>query len=265
MKKQFFRVLSICLLLVCLCALPAYAQEPKAAQPAAKEDKVVTDLTGSADLMRNFVAFTTNLGGPYNFAQAEHKAPAQAFGAEPAESAVAVLRLFARAEDYGDIPLNTSGHTFLTITNVSEQELNVGGLLIAPGKAITVSTRGNRSEHAGIWYNLEGYYKYYLNSSYYQNLYAIQVSLNQSQLDTVNQALANADHWSALFNCTSFSVGVWNAVCSDTLCAGVPDTPADLKADLLNRYADKTVFGPDVPYDYIVYYGTSLTPSQEFS
>ena len=48
MKKQFFRILSCCVLLACLCALPAYAQEPKAAQPASKEDKVVTDVTGSA-------------------------------------------------------------------------------------------------------------------------------------------------------------------------------------------------------------------------
>ena len=54
-------------------------------------------------------------------------------------------------------------------------------------------------------------------------------------------------------------------MCSDTLCAGVPETPADLKADMLRKYPDKTVFGPTVPYDYIVYYGSSLTPSQEFS
>ena len=101
MKKQFFRILSCCVLLACLCALPAYAQEPKAAQPAAKEDKVVTDVTGSADLMRNVVGFTTNFGGPYHFAQADHKSPAQAYGDAPAEGAVAVLRLFARADDHG--------------------------------------------------------------------------------------------------------------------------------------------------------------------
>lgn len=264
-ENQFSVILSCCVLLACLCALPAYAQEPKAAQPASKEDKVVTDVTGSADLMRNVVGFTTNFGGPYHFAQADHKSPAQAYGDAPAEGAVAVLRLFARADDHGDVPLNTSGHSFLTITNVSEQDINVGGLLIAPDTSITVSTRGNRCEHSGIWYNLEGYYKYYLNASYYQNLYGIQVSLDQSQLDTVNQALANADHWSVIYNCTSFSAGLWNAVCSDTLCAGVPETPADLKADMLRKYPDKTVFGPTVPYDYIVYYGTSLTPSQEFS
>ena len=27
MKKQFFRILSCCVLLACLCALPAYARE----------------------------------------------------------------------------------------------------------------------------------------------------------------------------------------------------------------------------------------------
>lgn len=265
MKKPFFRILSSCVLLACLCAVPAYAQEPKAAQPAAKEDKVVHDLTGAADLMRNVVGFTTNFGGPYRFVQADHQSSSQAYGAAPEEGAVAVMRLFSRAEDYGEVPINTSGHAFLTITNVSEQDINVGGLLIAPDTSITVSTRGNRSEHSGIWYNLEGYYKYYLNSSYYQNLYAIQVSLDQNQLDTVNQNLAAADHWSGIYNCTSFSVGMWNAVCSDKLSAGIPETPADLKADILQNYADKFVFGPTVPYDYIVYYGTDLTPSREFS
>ena len=189
----------------------------------------------------------------------------QAYGAEPAEGAVALLRIYARAEDRGDASINSSGHSFLSVRNVSDHDIEVGGLRIAPNTEMTFSPRGNRWETTGIWYNLEGYYKYYLNASYYQNLYGIQVSLDQSQLDTVNQALANADHWSAIYNCTSFSAGLWNAVCSDTLCAGVPETPADLKADMLRKYPDKTVFGPTVPYDYIVYYGTSLTPSQEFS
>ena len=189
MKKQFFRILSCCVLLACLCALPAYAQEPKTAQPAAKEDKVVTDITGSADLMRNVIGFTTNFGGPYHFAQADHKSPAQAYGDAPAEGAVAVLRLFARADDHGDVPLNTSGHSFLTITNVSEQDINVGGLLIAPDTSITVSTRGNRCEHSGIWYNLEGYYKYYLNASYYQNLYGIQVLCGPLECRVLRYAL----------------------------------------------------------------------------
>lgn len=265
MKKQIFRILFSCVLLACLCAVPAYAQEPKAAQPAAKEDKEVYPLSGLDDLMHNVVGFTTNFGGPYNFVQSARQTPSQAPGAAPEEGAVAVMQLFSRADDHGEVPVNISGHAFLVITNVSDQDINVGGLLIAPDTSITVSTRGNRSEHSGIWYNLEGYYQYYLGSSYYKNLYSVQVSLDQTQLDTVNQNLAVSDHWSGVYNCTSFSVSMWNSVCSDKLYAGIPDTPAELKADIQKSYADKFAFGPSVPYDYIVYYGTSLTPSQEFS
>ena len=138
-------------------------------------------------------------------------------------------------------------------------------MLVAPGTSVTIGTRGNRSEHSGIWYNLEGFYRYYLSGSYYQNLYGIQVSLDQSQMDTLNQNLATADHWSAIYNCAAFSADLWNSVCSDTLCAGVPFSPTALRNDLLAKYADKLAFAPEVPYDYIVYYGSSLTPSKEFS
>lgn len=265
MKKQF-HALSLCLTLaLCVFGSTAALAEAPAATPAPQDQRVITDVSPLEDQIRNIVGFTTSTGGPYDFEQADHRSAVQAYGAEPAEGAVALLRIYARAEDRGDASINSSGHSFLSVRNVSDHDIEVGGLRIAPDTEMTFSPRGNRWEHTGIWYNLEGYYKYYLNASYYQNLYGIQVSLDQSQLDTVNQALANADHWSAIYNCTSFSAGLWNAVCSDTLCAGVPETPADLKADMLRKYPDKTVFGPTVPYDYIVYYGTSLTPSQEFS
>ena len=74
MKKRFFRILSCCVLLACLCALPAYAQEPKAAQPAAKEDKVVTDITGSADLMAAGLPFLF-LGRPRVSTVRPHRHP----------------------------------------------------------------------------------------------------------------------------------------------------------------------------------------------
>ena len=262
MKKAFRTLCAALTLAACLC-LPAFAQEP-AATPAAKEDKTIVDASPFEDQMRNIIGFTTNFGGPYRFEQAEHKSPAQAYGEEPAEGAVALLRLYTRAEDRGDASINTSGHAFISVRNVSDHELNVGGLMIAPGTEMTFGTRGNRKEHSGIWYNLEGYYKYYLSDAYYQNLHGIQTSLDQSQLDTVNRNLAKADHWSAYYNCAAFSEAMWNAVCSDTLSAGNPYTPANLQADLLAKYADKTAFNPAVAYDYIVYYGASLTPSKEF-
>lgn len=141
----------------------------------------------------------------------------------------------------------------------------MGGLRIAPDTEMTFSPRGNRWEHTGIWYNLEGYYKRYLADSYYQNIYAVQTSLDQGQLDVVNRNLAKSDHWSAYFNCAAFTEGMWNAVCADTLSAGQPYTPENLRNDILAKYGDLAAYNPQVPYDYIVYYGTSLTPSKEFA
>ena len=35
--------------------------------------------------------------------------------------------------------------------------------------------------------------------------------------------------------------------------------------DILAKYGDLAAYNPQIPYDYIVYYGTSLTPSKEFA
>lgn len=66
MKKIFRTLCAALALTVCLC-LPAFAQEAIPAQPAAKEDKVVTDLTGRDAFLRDVKGFTTNFGGPYVF------------------------------------------------------------------------------------------------------------------------------------------------------------------------------------------------------
>ena len=80
----------------------------------------------------------------------------------------------------------------------------------------------------------------------------------------MNRNLEKADHWSAIYNCTAFTEAMWNSVCSDTLSSGGLYTPTALRDDLLAKYADKAAFRPEVPYDYIVYYGKNLTPSKEF-
>lgn len=266
MKQRSRVILSTLALLLCLCGgLAAYAQEPGTpAVPASKEPKVVTDLTGFDAFLRNAKAFTTNFGGPYRFAQADHKSAADVYGAEPAEGSVALLRIYTMSDDRGNVPVNTSGHAFISITNVSDSDLNVGGLLIAPGTCVTVGTRGNRNEHAGVWYNLESFYTYYIPGFYY-NLYALQVSLDQAQMDTVNENLSRSDQWSAFYNCAAFSQAMWNSVCSDTLDAGFPYTPANLQANMLQRYPELVTFEPYIAYDYIVYYSDDLIPSEEFS
>ena len=197
MKKQF-RTLSLCLTLaLCVSGSTAALAEAPAATPALQDERVITDVSPLEDQIRNIVGFTTS--GPYDFEQADHRSALQAYGAEPAEGAVALLRIYARAEDRGDASINSSGHSFLSVRNVSDHDIEVGGRRIAPDTEMTFSPRRNR------WYNLEGYYKRYLADSYYQNIYAVQTSLDQGQLDGVNRNLAKSDHWSAYFNCAAFT------------------------------------------------------------
>ena len=154
--KKLFRTLSLCLTLaLCVSGSTAALAEAPAATPAPQDEHVITDVSPLEDQIRNIVGFTTSTGGPYDFEQADHRSAVQAYGAEPAEDAVALLRVYARAEDRGDASINSSGHSFLSVRNVSDHDIEVGGLRIAPNTEMTFSPRGNRWEHTGIWYNLE--------------------------------------------------------------------------------------------------------------
>ena len=124
MKKTLRTLFAVLALTLCLC-LPAFAQEAKPAQPAAKEDKTVTDLTGRDAFLRDVKGFTTNFGGPYVFEQASRKSPADIYGAAPAEGSVAVLRIYTMSDDKGDASINASGHAFVSVTNVSDSDIAV--------------------------------------------------------------------------------------------------------------------------------------------
>ena len=77
------------------------------------------------------------------------------FGDRVSSSAVAIMRIFA-INDGGRSSFNTSGHAFLSIKNISSSTITVGGLSVGSGKTVTVGTWGNKNEHTGLWYNLEG-------------------------------------------------------------------------------------------------------------
>ena len=188
--------------------------------------------------------------------------PADAAGTAPAEDAVAVLRLYTTYVEK-DTPVNIDGHVFLAVTNNTDADLVVGGLSIAPGTCITMGTRGNNREPAGLWYNIEGYNMYYI-PEFYVNRACLQLSMNAEQLATVNAALAKADKWSAWHNCASFGAAVWNAVCTDKVDPGTPATPASL-AESVRNCTGKWNADPAVPFDYIVYYGYPAVPSKEFA
>lgn len=259
--KKLFRLLLALGLMLCI-SLTAYAEDAPAAQPTAKEPRTLTARTGIENTMWKAYAFLAQHGTAYRFDPCAVQTPADAAGAAPAEDAVAVLRLYTTYEENDDL-INTDGHVFLAVTNNTDADLVVGGLSIAPGTCITMGTRGNNREHAGLWYNIEGYNMYYI-PEFYVNRACLQLSMNAEQLATVNAALAKADKWSAWHNCASFGAAVWNAVCTDKVDPGTPPTPASL-AESVRGCTGKWNADPAVPFDYIVYYGYPAVPSKEFA
>ena len=88
--KKLFRALSLCLTLaLCVFGSTAALAEAPAATPAPQDQRVITDVSPLEDQIRNIVGFTTSTGGPYDFEQADHRSAVQAYGAKPAEGAVA--------------------------------------------------------------------------------------------------------------------------------------------------------------------------------
>ena len=261
MKKQLRALVFSLTLAVCIFGSTAAFAEAPAAQPADKLPRDVTEVTGTEATLRNVKAVLTQYGSAFKITPCAVQPPADEVGAASPEGTVAVLQLCANYRDSSSV-VNTSGHAFLCITNTTEAGLEVGGLTLAPGTALTIGTRGNNPEHSGIWYDLEGYNAYYLDN-FYPNLYSMQVSLNAEQLAAVNAALETADKWSALNNCVSFAISVWNAVCSDKVdpCLPMPKSLTEVMA----RYEGKVTRDPAVPYDYIVYYGYPAVASTDFS
>ena len=117
MKKHLRALAAGLTLAVCVCGSTAALAEAPAATPAPKDDRVITDVSPLEDQIRNIIGFTTSIGGPYDFEEADHKSAVQAYDAAPAEGAVALLRIYARAEDRGDASINSSGHAFICGTS----------------------------------------------------------------------------------------------------------------------------------------------------
>lgn len=93
--KKHLRALALGLTLaVCIGSSTAALAEAPAAQPADKTPKQITELTGSAASARTSWAFATQHGSAYRFAACPTRTPADESGAQPAEGAVAVLRLY---------------------------------------------------------------------------------------------------------------------------------------------------------------------------
>lgn len=182
-----------------------------------------------------------------------------------AEPAVAVLTIFSDPTytniqaAYSSISFpgyNIGVHSFVTVRNVSNNNIAVGWFGVAPGKTMSLGTWGNKSEHPGLWYNLEtviinrdGGYSGRVSASYI---------MTATELSRFNNYVLNHDsHSDVTNNCSTFASGAWNSAVapSYSLSAGTPNTPKNLANNLKAKFPNYILRG-SVPYYYYVYYAT---------
>lgn len=98
-----------------------------------------------------------------------------------------------------------TGHSWIYIVNTSDKDIKILDNIIQPNDTISFGTTSNPAMgFSGIWVNLEGYNKYYReNISITSYLYAEDILYLENYLKFHNK-------WTLLYNCTTFSNGIWN-------------------------------------------------------
>lgn len=171
-----------------------------------------------------------------------------------AKDKVAAVRVFADPTQStvgsSGLEIDLGTHAWITVSNISDKNITVGKFSIRPGKTMALGTWGNKSEHTGLWYNLESYA--IKHESAYDNRVSLRVDLSPSSLKSLNTHIVGYDRWSKANNCSSFAVSSWNKVCSTKLSAGLINTPKNLANSI--KSVDGYYEGFPVRHYYKVYY-----------
>lgn len=125
---------------------------------------------------------------------------------------IAIMTLFVsdgRNDKY--FGLLNLGHSFLKIKNVSNDSIKIYGYELLSDEELTIST-WPISSHFGIWFNLES--KYINKYNKYSDRVSISVGINQKDINKINNKFYIIDKWNPLFNCTSFSLAIYNEIAS---------------------------------------------------
>lgn len=126
------------------------------------------------------------------------------------------------------------GHSFLQFKNLGNNDIKVGEITLSKDEGCTIGTWGNKKPHKGIWYNLESYF-HHKNYAYY-NRVSLTCYIDSYELERVNLLIDNYDYWTLSYNCTSFSMDIWNSVNpSNKVSNGWNNTPYKLRKSLLSK------------------------------
>lgn len=101
------------------------------------------------------------------------------------------------------------GHSFLSVTNLSEENLLVGDMLVMPNETIAVGL-WSIFEHFGVWYNIES--NYIKEHNKYAERVSLTIGINKDDVAKISEVIKNNNAWTPLYNCSKFALEVWNSV-----------------------------------------------------
>ena len=145
---------------------------------------------------------------------------------------VAKLSLFTydgKSESVFGLP--NLGHSFLSIENISEENIKIGSRVVVPNETIALGTWSIQA-HFGVWYNVES--NYIAEYDKYNGRVSITTGINLEDIVVINEYIASNDNWSPLDNCSNFALGLWNGIAEDSemIEVGLIKTPKKIAIEL---------------------------------
>lgn len=153
----------------------------------------------------------------------------------PITQEVGILTIFSSNDTGGSSSFDISGHTFLAYKNTTKGRVKLGGILVGAGEEMTFGTWGNKSQHKGVWYNLELYG--YKKQSAYKNRVSLSLSVTSDEFGKISSFINANDTWSLTNNCSTFAVRIWNDIApsSKDLDAGFVNTPTNVMNSIKSK------------------------------
>lgn len=106
-----------------------------------------------------------------------------------------------------------TGHIWLYFENISEKDINVGYITLAPGSTSSVGNLGNmRANGGGTYYNGEAFMAGYTNGKVNFTV-SLKTDISEKQLETVSERIKSMNTYILVgSNCGDFATKVWNSV-----------------------------------------------------
>lgn len=105
------------------------------------------------------------------------------------------------------------GHSFLSIENVSSENIKLLNKTIEPGETIAIGT-WSILEHFGVWYNVES--NYIVQHNKYDGRLSITIGIGEDDIEKISSFIAEKDTWNPINNCSYFALNLWNKVAGET-------------------------------------------------